>query len=574
MKIKSPESSFLLVILLFCLYGEAQEDIHDTLYRKNYDELKELFHTWLSKDTLTAEAIADAYIEKGRAENDSIRIAKGYYLYATSFGPRRGLLYADTIIALTKNANDKFYPATGYLAKGFWFYQLDEYKEALKYYLIGNKYAVERKNLKHQAYILPMIIALKDRAGDHHGALSMAKEYLRAIEYQPEYKELYKDHSNHKNVYNTVYLSAIYNISLLFLQIREMDSSRVYFQKGIAKSIVYKDTVQYYELVSSSGSLEYYDGNYHAALDSLNKATPHLTNEHNIAMAHYYKGKSYEALGQNKKALSVFLKTDSLANKIDYRFPELREAYEYLVDHYDTQSKKDSQLIYINKILDLDKTLLEVRSMDGEIARKYDTPRLVRKKEALLKELETKHKRNVFYKWLLFSTIILLAVFLIYYYKKQYTYLKRYRELLSGNSTKPEKCPEAKIKNKQDSYVPEHIFTTIKTKLEKWEATKKYTTPDITLTTLAKNLDTNSSYLSRVINTTRGMNFSQYLHHLRTNHIIQRLKEEERLRTYAIEAIAEEAGYRTTQSFTRAFYRQTGIYPSYFLKKLNNPANK
>nr|WP_247716481.1 helix-turn-helix domain-containing protein [Sinomicrobium weinanense] len=119
-----------------------------------------------------------------------------------------------------------------------------------------------------------------------------------------------------------------------------------------------------------------------------------------------------------------------------------------------------------------------------------------------------------------------------------------------------------------DSGVPAETFRSIEEGLVRFEEEKRFANPDVTLHSLAKELQTNSTYLSKVINTTREMNFSKYLHGLRINHIIQRLKQEERLRSYSIRGIAQEAGYNTAQSFASSFFRHTGINPSYFVKKL------
>jgi AraC-like DNA-binding protein len=34
-------------------------------------------------------------------------------------------------------------------------------------------------------------------------------------------------------------------------------------------------------------------------------------------------------------------------------------------------------------------------------------------------------------------------------------------------------------------------------------------------------------------------------------------------------AIAEEIGFNNAQTFSSAFYKKTGIYPSYFINQLN-----
>ena len=47
------------------------------------------------------------------------------------------------------------------------------------------------------------------------------------------------------------------------------------------------------------------------------------------------------------------------------------------------------------------------------------------------------------------------------------------------------------------------------------------------------------------------------------------MQEDKLFRSYTIKAISDEVGFNTTQSFTKAFYKRTGIYPSFFIKSLN-----
>jgi len=50
---------------------------------------------------------------------------------------------------------------------------------------------------------------------------------------------------------------------------------------------------------------------------------------------------------------------------------------------------------------------------------------------------------------------------------------------------------------------------------------------------------------------------------------LQRLKEDFKLRSYTIDAIAHEVGFNNVSTFVKAFKVKTGIYPSYYIKKLN-----
>ena len=50
---------------------------------------------------------------------------------------------------------------------------------------------------------------------------------------------------------------------------------------------------------------------------------------------------------------------------------------------------------------------------------------------------------------------------------------------------------------------------------------------------------------------------------------LENLQENSTFLKYSIKAIALECGYRNATSFSRAFYKQTGLYPSFYIKQLN-----
>ena len=105
--------------------------------------------------------------------------------------------------------------------------------------------------------------------------------------------------------------------------------------------------------------------------------------------------------------------------------------------------------------------------------------------------------------------------------------------------------------------------------LERFEIKKKFLEKDLTLVHLASTFNTNSNYLSKVINYYRNKNYTTYLNDLRINYIVNLLKTESKFRNYTIKALAEESGFSAPQHFSKAFFSTTGIYPSYFLNQLN-----
>ncbi|TEB41336.1 AraC family transcriptional regulator, partial [Flavobacterium circumlabens] len=76
------------------------------------------------------------------------------------------------------------------------------------------------------------------------------------------------------------------------------------------------------------------------------------------------------------------------------------------------------------------------------------------------------------------------------------------------------------------------------------------------------------SYLSKIINFYKGKNFSQYINDMRIIYAITKIKSDKKFRMYTIKAISEEVGFSNSESFAKAFYNNTGLQPSYFIKKI------
>jgi len=103
--------------------------------------------------------------------------------------------------------------------------------------------------------------------------------------------------------------------------------------------------------------------------------------------------------------------------------------------------------------------------------------------------------------------------------------------------------------------------------LDKFESEQGFLDPNMTLNLLAQQLHTNSTYLSKVVNSTKGVNFSVYLNDLRIAFIIEQLDSNSKLNHYTSKALSEVAGYKTRESFTKAFYKKLGVYPSAYISK-------
>lgn len=116
--------------------------------------------------------------------------------------------------------------------------------------------------------------------------------------------------------------------------------------------------------------------------------------------------------------------------------------------------------------------------------------------------------------------------------------------------------------------VPDNIVQNILGGLEKFEARESYLKKGITFNSLAKNIKTNTTYLSDVINSYKGKNFSTYLNDLRIDYALMKLVKDRNFRSYKLSVIAEEVGYNSEQAFSLAFKRKTGTTLSTYIKEI------
>ncbi|MBS4064376.1 MAG: AraC family transcriptional regulator [Chitinophagaceae bacterium] len=93
-----------------------------------------------------------------------------------------------------------------------------------------------------------------------------------------------------------------------------------------------------------------------------------------------------------------------------------------------------------------------------------------------------------------------------------------------------------------------------------------YEDAELTLSQLAKQLSTNTSQLSKIINTGFQKNFNDFVNEYRVNAIIEKLKVGEQ-KQQTLLSIAFECGFNSKATFNRAFKKQTGLSPKEWLEQ-------
>lgn len=165
--------------------------------------------------------------------------------------------------------------------------------------------------------------------------------------------------------------------------------------------------------------------------------------------------------------------------------------------------------------------------------------------------------------------LVLIAGFLLWLKdsmkKKRLKEIISYLEISTNNTVKLH--PEKKETNKKIA-IPAETEQIILAKLKRFENSVRYTNKEMSLAVLAGQFDTNTKYLSEIINKHYHDNFNTYINKLRINFIIEKLKEDPNYMHYKISYLAEKSGFSSHSSFATVFKSITGIAPGTFIELL------
>ena len=93
-----------------------------------------------------------------------------------------------------------------------------------------------------------------------------------------------------------------------------------------------------------------------------------------------------------------------------------------------------------------------------------------------------------------------------------------------------------------------------------------YNNPELTLSDIAKKLDTNVSIISKTINQGFRMNFNDFINNYRIEEIKKAFDNDEHKKSTLL-GIAFDCGFNSKATFNRAFKKNTGFSPKQYLEK-------
>jgi AraC-like DNA-binding protein len=283
-------------------------------------------------------------------------------------------------------------------------------------------------------------------------------------------------------------------------------------------------------------------------------------------------GKGYLLSKDYQKSLFYF------KNALEHATISTRiEVHKNMRDAYIALKKYKKAINHNKKYLVLKKTVdsLKIRQQLLEITKKYDSEKNILEIEIL----QSKNKHNAFVinkknNQILLISIILISlitflIFIVFSNKKQ----KKQKNLLFVKNRqlaqKAKNIENTNHKRKKiestsiDIIQKEKINNAIKIAIQN----DFYLDKSISLAKLAKQLQTNTSYLSKVINEDYKKSFAVFINDLRISNTLKKLESMPKYKTLTIENIADKAGFSSSSAFYNAFKNFTGLTPSYYIKK-------
>lgn len=554
----------ILLLITTTLFSQKKEHfvIPDSLKKMSFEDLEKRFDNSLfNKKNLAI--YAKTYYKKSKLQNDEIIIANGMYMAAyVAVDDVISLQYADSIIVLTKNGSDLKYPAKGYIFKSNIFFTKDQLHKALYNILEAEKYSNKARNTKQKILIKQQIGLIKIELGKPKEALPLILE---------NYDYFKSKHTNSPEfIYSAWILSDIYNrlekpnISLFYINIILRD--------------IKKDNRYYKYFLLNKGVSYHLKKHYSKSNALLDQSILLLKNDKlNLAISYYYRGENVLQGEKNiLKSKQYFEKVDSILITTNEFTTLLRNNYINLIEITKKLKEDKEQLYYLNRLIEIDKRLNKNNIILSEnINHNYDTPLLLSEKEKVIVKINQEKYIYIGIGFIVFTGLVFSLYYLVKTKKEKQLFEERFKVLMEQPKNEVIQVTDAILDttivedNKTKSFdLPKDIEKDLLQKLASFEKEQGYLVMNLKLTDLSKQFDTNSSYLSKTINHFKNKNFSQYLNDLRIIHALKHLKEDKKFRKYSIKAIAEEVGFSNSESFAKAFYNQTGLQPSYFIKKI------
>lgn len=299
-------------------------------------------------------------------------------------------------------------------------------------------------------------------------------------------------------------------------------------------------------------------------------------------------GNIYVRMGQYKEAISMGRHCEAMADSL-HNGELLVNAYKMLADAYSLGHQEAKARLYRSRFFSLSDSVynmrefFNVRHKLNEYEDRVNNERLNRLHDHI-------YMQNA----IIFITVaflLVLAVLILYIYRKNRHLLEAQRLLISKNSelAKQDKQNQLLLQEylqKDDGCLSENedegaaqrerpISEENERRLlfkinDVMGHTYFFANPDCSLQDLARATGSNTHYVSWVINDSYHKNFKALLNEYRIREACRLLADKEHSERFTLQAVYEQVGYKNAASFIRAFRKVYGMTPTEYRRIIND----
>lgn len=499
------------------------------------------------------------------------------YNYLTE-NSRQRLHFLNEALHLAKALDDKKQLHEVYFATGGYYYDIRNYKEALRYYQLSFDYCDTPLDCDATRTNIAFCLI---KTGEPSKALNIYFEQLEILK---------KENADHKDKEKNYSLGLLNNHIAFLLKENELFPESIeYYERALD---LYQNSSRPFYVAAAHEGLGY----VYLALDELGKAEKAFTTafdiwreeqpslipdaflnlaavklkQKKIDSTRYYlnkalplfvrsenvngkantsllfskcfleEGNIQEALKENQIALEIFKSLDAT--------DQIAQSLELQRDIYRSQGLDKKELFYQRK-LDSIKALSFTTRDVNELSKGILLDSL-RSKEREVEERASlaKTETNLYF-WMFLLGVPIVLLF-IYRFNKKYSLSTKGSITTSSSSFTLSSSESLQIKE---------------TLLELFSSERPYLDTAISIIILSKMIDTSPRKLSYVLNHALHTTFYDFVNQYRIDHFLDELKKAPN-HQYSLFGLAQNCGFKSKSSFYRAFKKYKGVSPSKYLE--------
>lgn len=296
-----------------------------------------------------------------------------------------------------------------------------------------------------------------------------------------------------------------------------------------------------------------------------------------------------QSRGNYRKALAWIYKAGDVCRRFDIADMNA-ELYSSLYKCYRDAGVRDSALVYRGKFLECKEQTVNYQNMQSFARMGFQSEiNNVTKQMSELKAAEKFHKKTLVIVSVFLVVFVFMSVFILLknrrltasfksLYQKNVE-LMHVKEQMDKIASEAARRNDSAVSAGADEPVASNAVESKRSKLnqDEYDALLKriyevmrnpeyICNPDFSVEQLVSVVGAKYKTVLDVIHDDSGYNFSAMLNKCRIEEACRRINEDDQTRNYTVEAIAGMVGYRSRNSFTTAFKRITGLYPSEYIR--------